>query len=689
MFDPEGIYDSLRPYLINPMRPERGRGERIWSYCPAHDDGRSDGRNSPPSTRGGRSLSLSKTTGVHCFSGCSFKEIIEAFEKLGYDRQHALDEQPRGVRAVPEYTRKHYDQKLVDIYEYRDENGDLVAVKGRFEIYDGDDRKKTFRWKLPTAENWEGIPFGTEDLPLYGAELLKDKPDELVIFTEGEKAAKACRDAGLIAVCAGGGAQRQPKLGKALQVLRGRKVALWPDNDDIGRIYMRAIKAMLTGIADEIYWISVPLPDKGDAWDYFKVLNGKADDLYGILEKPSATIVSDDSLEVKYPFDEKVAHVILEHISRTRREIDANIIVEFSGKRFTQRINLLSSSSRQTLARELKSYFGEYEWNSMLVDLSSMAQEHIKRTSAIIDIASVVPPGKQQMFIAGFLPLGEASIVFGTGDSGKTYFCLYTALISSIGGKWFNDEWIQQSPVLWVDYETQRDGRTVRYRLDRLASGIGLGVSHGMVFYKPGSGTPFAEQYDEISTFVRSEGIGLIVVDSALKAVGGDVRNEVAVAQYFSAIQSLGITSVTLAHTTKDDNTDMPFGSVFWHNEPHGYIWHLSRVTDIPSESTLVLNNKKANDGARPSPIAVTFKFEDPDGPIQAFPTSIPQEHAAALGKSSKATIIDYLKQAGTASVDDIAAATGIIKPKVSSILGQYHTFLSEDGGKTWRLRQH
>ena len=678
MFDPVVIYEKLRPYLINPSVPQKSHGERIWSYCPAHNDGKSDNRMSPPTRKGGRSLSLSKLTGVHCFAGCSYQEIIDAFTKLGY-----RDDAP----AAPRKISSGRPRQLVATYEYRDTDGTLIAIKGRFVETEGGEERKTFAWKLPAEDTWSGLKFGIESLPLYNAHLLSQHPEDIVFFVEGEKAADSCTKAGLLAVCAGGGAQRQPKISNALSALRGRKVALWPDNDDIGRVYMRTVKAMLSGIAEEIYWISVPVPDKGDAYDYFDVLGGTVENIYGTLAKPKARLLSEDSLEIDYPLDGSIAHVILEHIAISGRELDTNLSLELSGKKFSQRINLLSMSSRQTLARELKSYYGDHDWSTFVIDLCNIANDHVRASNNIIDIVDVVVSQRREMLIKDFIPLGEASIIFGSGDAGKTYLCLYTALIVSIGGQFVSGEWVEQSPVLWIDYETQRDGRTVRYRMDRLARGIGINIDRNMIFYKAGAGLSIPDQIDTISSFVRSEGIGLIVIDSALKASGGDVRNELAVARYFSAIQSLGITTITLAHTTKDENTDVPFGSIFWHNEPHGYIWHVTRNSSDPSESILILNNKKANDGRKPQPFGVKMQFSDPDGEIIVSSHAIDNATAMAMGKSRKTIISEYVRQAGEATIEDIASATGISKTAIQNTLTTFKSFFSENGGKTWQVK--
>ncbi len=62
---------------------------------------------------------------------------------------------------------------------------------------------------------------------------------------------------------------------EALEVLRDRRVCLWPDNDEAGRKHMRRIAEALHGVAIEILWFTWDgAPDKGDAADHPAVSGG-------------------------------------------------------------------------------------------------------------------------------------------------------------------------------------------------------------------------------------------------------------------------------------------------------------------------------------------------------------------------------------------------------------------------------
>lgn len=179
------------------------------------------------------------------------------------------DEAPSAAAPAPKRDRpappKEPDSPVARVipYEILDAEGVLVAVHERVEFENG---KKVFRWSRDGKSGLGGLPVG--DVPLYGAQFLRENPTARVILTEGEKAAEACWSRGELAVGTTTGASACPSL-LALEVLRGRDVVLWEDNDDAGRGHMKAARSLLKRIAGSIRTISWPgAPEKGDAADF-------------------------------------------------------------------------------------------------------------------------------------------------------------------------------------------------------------------------------------------------------------------------------------------------------------------------------------------------------------------------------------------------------------------------------------
>src|SRR3990167_7823319 len=161
---------------------------------------------------------------------------------------------------------------IIAEYEYRDpETGKLIAPKvGR--------EPKTFEGRQASGEG--GLGELTErDPPLYHAEQLAFFDlDKLILFVEGGKAADALgKKLGVLAVCLPGGAATRPT-SLQLSVLRGRKVALWPDKDGPGRALMRRTFEKLRGIADQLGAIyPEDVPAKGDPFDWLQLGHTRED----------------------------------------------------------------------------------------------------------------------------------------------------------------------------------------------------------------------------------------------------------------------------------------------------------------------------------------------------------------------------------------------------------------------------
>jgi hypothetical protein len=148
-------------------------------------------------------------------------------------------------------------------YPIRDAEARLIARHVRVDNPDG--TKRSMWWELPDgSKGLNETPL--EDLPLYGAEQVGDwDEDDLIVVVEGEKARDSLIRAGLPALGTVTGAAGVPGQ-EALEVLRNRRVCLWPDEDDAGRKHMERVAERLHDIAAEVLvytWREAPEDVKG------------------------------------------------------------------------------------------------------------------------------------------------------------------------------------------------------------------------------------------------------------------------------------------------------------------------------------------------------------------------------------------------------------------------------------------
>lgn len=674
----EQRYDELKPLL---HQPKLERDGTIWSFCPVHE---ADGRHKR------RSLSLDISGNLKCWAGCEFSILLDA---LGATRKRLdlFEGQSRPgnasvARNLPSPLDREQGIAPVAIYEYRETSGLLVARKARYEPARS---KKRFNF-APGDREWFGSlePLTEAELPLYRSERLKARPDEQVIYPEGEKAVEACEAHGLLAVTHVGGAD-QKDFGNALEVLRDRDVAFWSDNDRSGRQCIADMVARVKPIARSVSVISASivasLPEKGDAWDYFE-LGGTVEALtVETPDEPRAWTTGEDGVAVRVPTGAGVIIFDFQEIEKHPRSFEAELTVTTLGKvraalPYSQRHNLLSSSARTELRRELEGMHGrEFDWPGSINTAFALCRQTFLQMDRALRVDAINDPGELHMLIDPILPAGDATLLHANGGTGKTYVGLALGLSLVLGVPLPGMGLRQQTGVLYVDYETNAE--TFRYRLGRLLRGLG----HGSVpvlpyFYWRARGIPLCDQVDALRRKIASEGIGLVIVDSAAAACGGKPEDADITARYFNALARLGdgVTTLTIAHVAKHGDQQSAFGSVFWRNSPRR-TWSLSRLpgTDA-SRVELVLACQKVNDGPTPSPLGLRLEFAEPNGPVRLETTAVPRTAEWEARRPMHQRIWDVLDHPMTAYAvaqavtDDEAPSRESVK-SVAQCLRDYH----------------
>lgn len=162
-----------------------------------------------------------------------------------------------------------------------DATGKIVATHWRKD--DGKGNKHMW-WETNGTKGLNGLP--EAQLPIYNLPaLLAAEPGATVIVTEGERACDALTTRGLLAVGIAIGAPKVP-CDDSLKPLLGYGVAVWPDNDQVGRAQSAEIVARLRAMghaARTVHWANAP--HKGDAADFV----GTAAELQSLVDAARAS----------------------------------------------------------------------------------------------------------------------------------------------------------------------------------------------------------------------------------------------------------------------------------------------------------------------------------------------------------------------------------------------------------------
>ena len=237
----------------------RVTGRNATGLCPLHEDSRP-------------SFSANLETGLwQCF-GCGDKGNAAQFlaKVRGLTPAEASAELAH-LSGTPE--------RIVAIYDYRDETGQLLFQVVRLS-------PKGFRQRHPDGGtgwlwNLQGVRRVLYRLP----ELVAAPAEQPVFVCEGEKDADALGRLGLVATtCPGGAGKWRDDYSASL---RGKQVAILPDNDEPGRKHAEQVAASLQGVASSLKVISLPgLPPKGDVSDWLTADGTKEELLRLVAEAP-------------------------------------------------------------------------------------------------------------------------------------------------------------------------------------------------------------------------------------------------------------------------------------------------------------------------------------------------------------------------------------------------------------------
>ncbi len=158
---------------------------------------------------------------------------------------------PERITSKPPPDEPHPNMRLREIGEpsrvwtYNDADGSLIGFVARYDPSEGK-QIRCWSWgaRGDRAPSW-GCGHWNKPRPLYGLDRLAARPEAPVMVVEGEKAADAAQALlpQYVVIAWAGGSQSWHKAD--LQPLAGRRVDLWPDNDEPGRECMAKLAGIL------------------------------------------------------------------------------------------------------------------------------------------------------------------------------------------------------------------------------------------------------------------------------------------------------------------------------------------------------------------------------------------------------------------------------------------------------------
>jgi putative DNA primase/helicase len=253
------------------------RGREHWALCPFHDE------QTP-------SCAVNAEKGLYHCHGCGaggdvldfamalhhvdFPEAVRMVAGESAPTPAAEPKEPRRLLRTTRYDVPHASEPI-------------VASHVRKDYSDG---KKEMWWERDGRSGLQGLPLA--DLALHGADEIGNA--DVVLLVEGEKAREAAHELGIPAVGTVTGASGTPGDASLLPLV-GKRIVLWPDNDDDGRRHMDRIAERLTALGQPAEKIQVVVwkdaPPKGDVADVIAT-GASVDDVRALMNAAPQWIAS-------------------------------------------------------------------------------------------------------------------------------------------------------------------------------------------------------------------------------------------------------------------------------------------------------------------------------------------------------------------------------------------------------------
>ncbi len=537
-------------------------------------------------------------------------------------------------------------------YDYTDEEGNLLYQVVRF-------YPKDFRCRRP-------LPGGGFAWDLQGVRrVLYNLPAvvkaDTVYIVEGEKDADRLIREGVVATTAPGGAGKWDE--SFSECLKGKNIIIIPDNDEPGQKHAELVALSVWRYAKSVKIVKLyDVPPKGDVSDF--LVKHSFDELLKLVnETPEWTPgpIRQADVEVRGPS----ARIFFPEVSVTifcqklKLHSDGRLTGLFKVKVGNHTIpgagvlNLAAPGTRRQYAKQLESYVS-LDWEHILDKTYNLLLERLQSGEPVRPLRPQSTTTTQYV-VAGFLPAGLETLLWGAGGAGKSWLALALAIHIATGEHFLDRKIITPGRTLYLDWETNyaEFARRLSMILGKEDSDL---FDEDFLFYKR-MDVPLADSLDYLYEVVTEINPVLIIIDSMARAAGGRLLEEEAISQFFAAVRSLGRTTLIIHHPTKavltktsdEDPASTFYGSAYTMWLPRS-VWRLDAHYDPETDVIKgILTHVKTNIGRKQPPIAFLMRLEPFS--LESVPIGKVKEEIPL-----RTRILDLLSRRGKMTVTQLAS---------------------------------
>lgn len=277
------------------------------------------------------------------------------------------------------------------------------------------------------------------------------------------------------------------------------------------------------------------------------------------------------------------------------------------------RINLLATPSMISLAKRLRENSIDIPWADILAFITGKTREIARRGEPVEEVwpsedYNLTP----SYLLEPILYLNHPAVIFGDYGSLKSLLALVIAYVVQLP---YSDNELglittkASTPCLYLDYED--DCSSFRRRWSAISKGFGIEASMPIPYKRMTH--PLTDSAESLQRNISDNNIKLLIIDSLGPAARGPLNDPEPAIKYHEALRKLGITSLTLAHNSKDPLTKKRtiFGSIFFTNLARS-IWECKAEAEPGEDKAIIsLKHMKANLSRLHPTIGYKFTFTD------------------------------------------------------------------------------
>ena len=325
-------------------------------------------------------------------------------------------------------------------------------------------------------------------------------------------------------------------------------------------------------------------------------------------------------------------------------------------------MNFVTSNTRKSLSKILEERCAGVDWYAILEQLSVITLDRSRNGEPLIELISGEDVTQPEYLLHPVLIKNYPTVFFGDPGSAKSTLSIILSQLLML--PWHDNPLGFEVPektvkVLYLDWET--DEATIQWQMTCLQRGMNL--PNLFLSYRRCS-LPLAQDVEQIKKYIDESLADVIIIDSLGLACGGELKDAAPAIAFFSALRQLKTTSIILAHTAKNKDSENGngrsiYGSVFFEAQARS-VWQVTK--DINGDSIEIsLNHMKSPPFQKKQPALGIQIDYDSNGYISVKLCEPDDTNVNAYidKMETQNRILDCLKN-GITRVKDIAAKLGI-----------------------------